>query len=646
MASTWNTAQSGQWNVQGNWSGGIPNAANAVANFTTLGSYVSPWSIDLAGATETVGTLNVSASLIEHYDFDDGVLAMKTTSLTRGATAAINVTSAGTSSFSALDNSLTLDLLSNTTIDNVTAGQFEVDAKMIGAGELIATGLGTIRIGNSTNSWTGGLAVEGGTVLMLAANSLGGGQLDVAAATGVLDLNGYNQSVGNLSGSGIIQTLSADATLTVNETANTTFSGNFEDGASSHSSSVALNMTKTGAGTLTLAAENFAQGAITINQGAIALGGQYAVSIYSSIALAAGAKLDLAGYDTQFRSVSGAGSIVNSGSGPNYLQLTGSSTFAGSISGAVNIQMDYASTSLTLSGANAYTGATLVLDGGTLKAGANNSFSAASAYYLDLQSKIDLNGFNETIAALTGTGEITNGALNSTSSVLTFQNSGVTICTADIVDGAAGGVIGLDVAGAGQLVLAGANTYSGPTTIEAGATLVAGANNALSANSVIDVRAGGTLDLAGYNEVVGGLTDAGMVTSSVSGNVTLTVGASSFAGAITDGAGIVGLSVAAGAAFHMSGQSTAYSGATTVSVGAKLYADGYGALSADSGVHVSNGGSLVLSNYDQTIGGLSGSGTVANVGFAYVTSDRRRERVHDLRWPVQFRFGRQRRQSG
>src|SRR5262245_40298920 len=100
MASTWTTAQSGLWTISANWTGGIPNASNAVANFTAFGLFAATWTIDLEGTTETVGALNVSASLLEHYDFGDGVLTMKEVSIIRGATAEINVTSANSSSVS------------------------------------------------------------------------------------------------------------------------------------------------------------------------------------------------------------------------------------------------------------------------------------------------------------------------------------------------------------------------------------------------------------------------------------------------------------------------------------------------------------------------------------------------------------------
>ena len=55
---------------------------------------------------------------------------------------------------------------------------------------------------------------------------------------------------------------------------------------------------------------------------------------------------------------------------------------------------------LILSGANTYTGATTVA--GTLRAGAANAFSAASAVTLGGGATLDLNNYDQTIGSLAG----------------------------------------------------------------------------------------------------------------------------------------------------------------------------------------------------------------------------------------------------
>jgi autotransporter-associated beta strand protein len=67
--------------------------------------------------------------------------------------------------------------------------------------------------------------------------------------------------------------------------------------------------------------------------------------------------------------------------------------------------------------------------------------------------------------------------------------------------------------GTGTLVLAGANTASGTATVAAG-TLRAGAAGALGPAARYAVGAGATLDLAGFDQTVAGLTNAGTVSLS------------------------------------------------------------------------------------------------------------------------------------
>ena len=55
-----------------------------------------------------------------------------------------------------------------------------------------------------------------------------------------------------------------------------------------------------------------------------------------------------------------------------------------------------------------------------------------------------------------------------------------------------------------------ANSYSGATNVIAG-TLRAGAPNTLSPNSAVRVAGGGTLDLNGFNQIVPGVINAGLV---------------------------------------------------------------------------------------------------------------------------------------
>ncbi|MCX5514337.1 autotransporter outer membrane beta-barrel domain-containing protein [Kaistia algarum] len=72
------------------------------------------------------------------------------------------------------------------------------------------------------------------------------------------------------------------------------------------------------------------------------------------------------------------------------------------------------------------------------------------------------------------------------------------------------GSISLSQAGSGTTILTGTNLYAGTTRVEAG-TLAAGAVDAFSPASDFSVSAGAILDLAGYDETVASLANAGTI---------------------------------------------------------------------------------------------------------------------------------------
>lgn len=76
--------------------------------------------------------------------------------------------------------------------------------------------------------------------------------------------------------------------------------------------------------------------------------------------------------------------------------------------------------------------------------------------------------------------------------------------------------------GTGVTQLSGLNTYTGKTSVESGA-LAAGGANVLSASSAHSVSTGATLDLAGYNQRIASLSNAGTLSLRGAGNAVGTV---------------------------------------------------------------------------------------------------------------------------
>ncbi len=195
--------------------------------------------------------------------------------------------------------------------------------------------------------------------------------------------------------------------------------------------------------------------------------------------------------------------------------------------------------------------------------------------------------------------------------------------------GSANGTTGgaLVMVGAGTLTLSGANTYSGGTTLSAGTVnvgvnsvfITAGVPSSGIVSSAIGtgplsfnggtLQAGGAYTIANAAQIsvaspgdLGGIIDAHGNTFTLAGNIaddpagpggTLTITSTGAAGTVV-----------------FSGMNS-YSGATTINSGATLAGGAANALSANSAV--TDNGTLDLGSVNQTIGSLSGSGTVTNL---------------------------------
>jgi autotransporter-associated beta strand protein len=163
-----------------------------------------------------------------------------------------------------------------------------------------------------------------------------------------------------------------------------------------------------------------------------------------------------------------------------------------------------------------YTGPTLII-GGTFQAGFAGAFSPDSAFTVN--SALDLNGFDNAIGSLSGTGTVVNsGSSNATLTV--GQNNGSSVFSGVLEDGSAA-TLALTKVGTGTLTLTGTDTYTGPTTVDAGTLEVDG--SIASAETLIN--SGGVL--TGSGSIRGNVVNNGVVspgsptgTLTISGNYT------------------------------------------------------------------------------------------------------------------------------
>ena len=282
-------------------------------------------------------------------------------------------------------------------------------------------------------------------------------------------------------------------------------------------------------------------------------------------------------------------------------------TFTGVISETGAVTVDGLDT-IALSGASTYSGTTTVT-AGTLQAGADDAFSASSEYVVN--DTLDLNGYDEAIGSLSGTGEVTNNSSTGAPSVLTVSgDSAGTEFDGMLLDGQdGGGTLGLTVSGSGDTLKLGSySMYSGATTVDSGATLQATEPDSFSPESAFAVS--GTLDLNGNNQQIAALTGSGTVENSLAGTAAfLAVGdngsADTFSGTIEDGGGVLGLVKIGSNTLTLSG-TRSYTGGTTTDAGSVS-----GFATAPSAENLTSG-TLDLDGVNRTLSSLTGSGTIEN----------------------------------
>lgn len=517
--------------------------------------------------------------------------------------------------------------LNQTTIMDITgAGTMTLSGVVSGAGGINKVGTSTLIL-SGNNTFTGNVNINEGVVNVRNSNGLGATSGDTFVANGAaLELQN-NISVGageslsmtgtGVSGNGALRNISGNntwagaVTLTgdtrVQSDAGTLtmsggVSGNYDlnvGGAGNITMSGAITtgantLTKDGAGTVTLSGggANTFTGDATVNAGTLILGktagvnaiagdlyigdgaGTDTVQLTASNQIADASVVNLASsgvwdLNNFSETISGLNSVstasqVQLGTGTLTVNSFENSSFAGVISETGAVVKQGANT-LTLTGANTYTGTTTVSAGvlniqhatalGTTAAGTSVTSGAA----LQLEGGIAIGAEALT---LNGTGVSSNGALRNISGNNSWAGA-VTLGSATRINSDAGtltmsgnfgGAQNLTVGGAGNTVLSGVlgtgagtltkdgagtltlsggavNTFSGAVTINAGTLDLAKSGALNNAGNNVTVNSGGTLLFSGTSTtrmsntagitLAGGTLTAQDVTETV-GTLTLT----------------------------------------------------------------------------------------------------------------------------
>jgi autotransporter-associated beta strand protein len=367
------------------------SAANTYTGSTTVdaGSLSVGSSSVLSNSVLTSGPISIGSLLL-----NGGELLANSSGLTLANTFTVSAVSTIGGS-----NSLTLTAAGtlNSTLDiSNTAGTVELSGALQGAAGLSKSGAGAfVLAGGSTNNYSGTTAISGGTLQLAAANSIPQTSAVSLSSSGVLDLDGLNDSVGSLAGTGgtvITSTvLSTNPNLTIdNNNSSTTYAGVIED---------AINLIKVGTGVTEFSGSNSYSGTTTISGGTLKVSNANGLGT-STVTVNSSAQLEL-------NAVNINGNTLNLNNG--IVVGTGTASYTGSIT----LGNNSADTLTTLFSGDSFTVSGSI--NGTTGSGNNGALTvtpvSGSTIYLD-----SVIGNNTPIASLTlsGAGTVALGSNIST----------------------------------------------------------------------------------------------------------------------------------------------------------------------------------------------------------------------------------------
>ncbi|EBF1738753.1 AIDA autotransporter-like protein ShdA, partial [Salmonella enterica] len=359
------------------------------------------------------------------------------------------------------------DVTDDATLELNTGGTF--DNAIGGSGNVVKSGADTLTLSGS-NSYTGGTTISGGTLVASTVEALGTGDVTNNAT---LELNTGGDFINNIGGTGRVEK-SGDDTLTLSGS-NTYTGGTLINGGTL----VASNVEALGTGdvtdnaTLALNTGGTFDNAIS-GSGQVVKSGDKMLTLSGANSYSGGTLISDGTLVASNVEALGTGDVTNNAT----LELNTGGDFTNNISGSGQVEKS-GDDALTLSGANSYSGGTLISDG-TLVA--------------------------TNVEAL-GTGNVT-------------DNATLEMNTGGDFDNAISGSGQVVKSGDETLTLSGANSYTGGTTISGG-TLVASNVEALGSG---DVTNDAVLELNTGGDFINSIGGTGRVEKS--GDETLTLSGS------------------------------------------------------------------------------------------------------------------------
>ncbi len=589
---------------------GLGTLVLANSNTYTGGTSISQGALELASAV-AVQNSTVSVNVNNGVQFSPGIGAFDVGGLSGSNSLTLNDTSGSAVALAVGGNN------ADTTYSGSIGGN----------GGLVKSGSGSLTL-TGTNSYTGGMIIDPGTVSITSDAALG-------AVPGSPSINITFSGSSTLQAGGSFA-LSASRNILLCQSATGTFDTNGNTlvigGLISGSGGLAV----VGSGTLVLTNSETFTGGTTIGAGTLQLGNGSATGGLS-------------------------GNIVNNGL-LVFDRSDSAASFSGAISGSGSVQQAGSGT-LLLGGTNTFTGTTTV-SAGILKLG--NATALQDSTVVLSGGLLNVNGFSATLGGLAGTGNLALGGGS-----LTVGGNGNTTTYA----GSLSAGIALVKTGSGMLALTGSNSYSGGTTLNQGilsiasdaalgavpgtpstnitfaadSSLQAGNSFALSASRNIAIGAsttatfdthGNTLTIGGLIGGPGGLAVVGGGTLVLTNSETFTGGTTISAAALqlgnggatgwvngnivnngllvfdrSDSAAVFSAAISGSGSVQMIGSGTLLFGGTNTFTGTTILSAGMlelgNATALQNSTVVPSGGTLNLNSFNATLGSLGGSGSLS-----------------------------------
>ncbi|BDV36763.1 hypothetical protein DSM21852_00160 [Methylocystis bryophila] len=451
--------------------GGVISGAGALSQFGSGTLILTAANSYTGGTTITSGVLQAAAN---------GSIGSGSVTLDGGA---FQVGNNGL----AFANHFVLDAGAANTIDT-QAFSLSLSGGVSGAGGFAKQGAGVLTL-SGASLYTGATSVGAGTLRAGAAGAFAPASAFTVGSGATLDLNGFNQTIGSLSGPGAV-TLGAATLTTGGDGTSSLFSGAI---------SGAGGLVKTGTGAFTLTGANSYTGGTTISSGILQIGnGGTTGSIAGDVTNNGTLAFHRSDSVTFGGVISGAGALSQLGSGTLILtaanSYTGGTTISsgtlqigdggttGSIAGNVTNNGTlafYRSDSVTFGGVISGAGALSQFGSGTLILTAANSFTGGVTLSGGTTAAPTTIGVSNSGAL--GSGALSLGKAASDVTTLLFNGNGLNIANAitltgdpafvvatgstNTISGAIGGAGDIVADGGGTLILSGANSYTGGTTI-------------------------------------------------------------------------------------------------------------------------------------------------------------------------------------